>query len=69
MTKTVFDFIRLIYQAQSSNTTISVTMSASLFARNFARRTFESSLRAKVAPQLGGVRFASFFTPGKIAIA
>lgn len=44
-------------------------MSASLFARNFARRTFESTLRAKVAPQLGGVRFASFYTPGKIVIA
>jgi hypothetical protein len=42
-----------------------ITMSASLFARNLARRTFERTLLTKVAPQFGAVRFSSYFTPGK----
>jgi hypothetical protein len=40
-------------------------MSTSLFARNLGRRAVERTLRAKVAPYLGAVRFTSYYTPGE----
>jgi len=43
-----------------------LTMSASIFARNFARTAVQHGLRTKIAPlSTGAVRFASYFTPGK----
>jgi hypothetical protein len=40
-------------------------MSTSLFARSLARRAVERTVRAKVAPYMGTVRFTSYYTPGE----
>ena len=41
-------------------------MATSLFARNVARRSLDKAFHlTKVAPSMGSVRLASYFTPGK----
>ena len=44
---------------------LSLDNMTSLFARSLVRRTVERTLRTSVVPQLGALRFTSYYTPGE----
>jgi hypothetical protein len=63
-------WLRNIHNVPSHHSLVhpSSIMSAALIARNFSRRLAGSGLlqSARVAPQLGAIRFSSYYTPGAL---
>jgi hypothetical protein len=57
-------FLLLLTESYYIYILLSNMSATTLFARTLSRRVLQSSLQGRIAPQLGAIRFSSYYTPG-----